>query len=172
MARTGARAKAAGRHRELRDEIWCPPLWAYPSSPSKRSVSGEPFWETGFDALLRFSALDVELRGEFRLRGYWRYWDVPGQVGSELRESSISVTVSEHGLHKLPDGVCIGRYDFENHGIRRGRHVHAYQPVVTDSVHWVTPGAERMADWPFRDVLTWLCDSLGGELLQAGWPSD
>lgn len=166
-----AKSLTEGRHKDLSSLINCPPLWVYPAKPERRTSNGEPFWTTGFDALMTLAPGGARLRGEFEMRSYWRYWDIPEKGGAELRESSISINVSEHGFSDRPHEICIARYDFENYGLRRGRHLNVYQPVVSDSVHWVTPGPERTTDWSFQEVLDWLFESLADELLGAGWPS-
>ena len=162
MARTVSRATTAkelteSRYRDL-SSLNRPPLWAYPSKPARRTSTGQPFWTTGFDALLPLTTGETRLRGEFEIRSYWRFWDIPERGSAELRDSSISINVTDHALAELPDEICIARYDFENYGRKRGRHLNVYQPVLTDSVHWVTPGPERTVDWSFQDVLDWLLE--------------
>jgi hypothetical protein len=136
--------------------------------PSEQQLGGQiPVWESYFNGPYASGILN----GDWSIHGRWRYWSDPTSGEPMLQESSVGVTVRNHGHVELPTPVCVARYDVELHGAARGRHLNVYQPVVSDSIHWVyLDDASRYDDWSFQNLLDFFVSQLPQELLTAGWP--
>lgn len=82
------------------------------------------------------------LLGDFRLRLLWQYLSNPvdPSVGV-LRQSTIALEgrppPSSRGDRCWPDGdMCLIRYDVEQFGAQRGKHLHVHQPPsLSSKVH-------------------------------------
>jgi hypothetical protein len=155
---------AKRKSREVQNALHACQMFVFPVERQRPGLV--PVWESHFEGTYARRLLI----GDWELHGRWRYWSDPVSGEPLLQESSVGITVAEHGQPDLPSPVCIARYDVELYGAKRGRHTNIFQPVIKDAVHWIYPDAARLEDWSLELLLAFVVRELPAELLAAGWP--